>query len=81
MSLTSQEILDALVNGQIFHAHARHRQTVTFLTATERWQYLWPLLFEIIIPTLQACIWLFHAIRRDGILADSDYPAPCRGPG
>jgi hypothetical protein len=80
VSFTSQEILDALVNGQVFHANRERRPTVAFLSGVERWKYLWPLLFEIVIPTLRACIWLFHAIRRDGILDDADYPARSRGP-
>jgi hypothetical protein len=80
VSFTSREILDALVNGQIFHADASHRSTLTFLNTTHRWQHLWPVLFEIIVPTLQGCIWLFHALRRHGILDDSDYPEHCRRP-
>jgi hypothetical protein len=80
ISLTSPQVLDSLVNGLIFHADERHREKVAFLSANERWQYLWPLLFEVIIPMVKACIWLFHALRHDGILADSDYPARCLEP-
>ena len=80
VSFTSREILDALVNGQVFHADASHRWTLKFLPTIHRWQFLWPILFEIVVPTLQRCLWLFDAIRQDGILDDSDYPEPCRRP-
>lgn len=79
ISLTTAEILDALVNGQIFHADAKHQLALGFLNASERWQYLFPLLGEFIMPTLRALIWMFHAIRRDGLLPDEDYPAHCKG--
>jgi hypothetical protein len=81
ISLTSHDILDALVNGQIFHNDGSHREAVEFLNASERWQYLCPLLGEIVIPALRDFIWLFKAIRSDGILEDADYPARCRGTG
>jgi hypothetical protein len=80
VSFTSREALNALVNGQVFHADASHRWTLQFLPTIHRWQYLWPILFEIVIPALDGCVWLFHAMRRDGILDDSDYPERCRRP-
>lgn len=76
-SFSTHEILDAIVNGKVFHGDKRHRKTVEFLNASDRWHYLWPLLFEIIIPTLRSFIWLFKAIRQDGILEETDYPAHC----
>lgn len=80
VSLTTFEILDALVNGRIFHADKKHRPTLAFLDSTERWHYLWPVLFEFVIPVLRACLWLFHALRREGILDQSDYPVRCFEP-
>jgi hypothetical protein len=73
--------LPCLVNGQIFHSDGTHRKAVEFLNASERWQYLFPLLSEIIIPAFNAFILLFKAIWSDGILEDADYPARCRGTG
>jgi hypothetical protein len=78
ISLTSFEILDAIVNGRVFHADKKHRPAVAFLDASERWQFLWPVMVEIVIPGLKGCIWLFHALRSDGILQDDDYPARCK---
>jgi hypothetical protein len=80
VSLTTHEILDALVNGYIFHPDKKHRQTIEFLDSVKRWQYLWPLLVEVIMPTVRACVWLFKAIHYDGILERSDYPARCFSP-
>jgi hypothetical protein len=77
VSLSVREILDALVNGLIFHSDPGHKKALAVLDASERWCYLWPLLFEIIRPCLVAFIWLFHAFRRYGILTDADYPARC----
>jgi hypothetical protein len=81
MPLTSNEILIALINGQIFHADSSHRQTVEVLGSIERWMYLCLVLHELIAPTLNDCIWLCDASLRDGILDDADYPAHCRGTG
>lgn len=78
ISLSSQETLDAIVNGLSFHPGAEHRETIRFLDTAARWQYLWPLLTEIIEPALNDFYWLYHALRRDGILADEDYPERCR---
>jgi hypothetical protein len=78
ISLTSFEILNALVNGRVFHADKKHGPTVAFLDASERWHYLWPVMAEIVIPGLKGCVWLFHALRQEGILQDDDYPARCQ---
>src|SRR5258708_5143899 len=76
-NLTSFEILDVLINGQIFHADKRHRAAIKFLREVRHWQYIWPLMTEIGTPALEDCIWFFHALREDGILHNADYPEHC----
>ena len=77
VKLTSHQVLDAVVNGWVFHADPGHQPVVELLTTSKPWFYLWPLLVEIVCPTLKALIWLFKVIRIDGILPDEDYPKHC----
>lgn len=79
MSLGASEVLDALVNGMVFHSDPKHSEKVAFLDASERWFYLWPLMFEVITPCLRCFLWLSHAMRREGILEEGDYPVRCLG--
>lgn len=76
---TSGEVLKALLNGLIFHPDKRHAETIDFLEedGVEPWMYLWPVMNEIVEPTLRACLALFRALRADGVLGDEDYPARC----
>ena len=78
-SVTSGETLKALLNGLIFHPDKKHADTIDFLErdGVEPWMYLWPVMHEIVAPTLRACHVLFKALRADGILRDEDYPARC----
>jgi hypothetical protein len=82
-SLTTHQMLDALMYGDVFHSDARCDERIDFLKTAERGQYLFIILAEIVFPTVRQCIKLFKAIRLDGILDDADYPAHCprpRGP-
>lgn len=74
VSLTSPEILDAIINGRVFHADKKHGPTLKFLDPLERWVYLWPVLHTFIIPVVKGLVWLYKAIREDGVLDNADYP-------
>jgi hypothetical protein len=78
--LSEAQILDVLVNGEIFHADPQHTRTAGILRGMQPLFYLWPTIHFFIIPIVRACSWLFHAIWRDGILEREDYPAFCRPP-
>jgi hypothetical protein len=81
-SVTSFETLKTLMNGYIFHPDKKHAETLEFLEAdgSELWMYFFPVMDEIVVPTLKGCLFLFHALREHGILADGDFPARCFGP-
>jgi hypothetical protein len=75
-SLSLPQALEALVNGKYFHANAEHRGTVEFLDSEHPTYSMWPILNTLIIPCLSGFVWLFRAIRADGILPVSDFPPP-----
>lgn len=74
-SLTSHETLLALVNGQVFHSDPEHAPVIELLDGSEPWTYLWPILFEVIEPTLRGCLYLYQALYIHGLLTQEDYPA------
>jgi hypothetical protein len=80
ISLTSWNILDTLVNGSIFHSDQKRRPEREFLESSKPYIYLWLVFGEIINPTMSMCIWVFKALRWDGILEDVDYPMHCQQP-
>lgn len=61
-SYTSYQLLDALVNGLIFHADARHDQAIEFIDTSDAWHYMWLIVGEIIIPVMSACLFLANVI-------------------
>jgi hypothetical protein len=81
-SVTSFETLKALMNGYIFHPDKKHAETLDFLEGegSESWMYLWPVMHEIIEPTLRGCVFLLQAMREHAILDDEDFPARCFRP-
>lgn len=79
-SLSPERVLNALVNGDVFHVDPGLTTTAGQIRGFPTWFYLWPALHYFVAPILHGCIWLFHAIRYDGILRDEDYPARCRAP-
>jgi hypothetical protein len=78
--LSEAQILDVLVNGEIFHADPQHARTAEIFRGMQPLFYLWPTIHFFIIPLVRACNWLSHALWRDGILDRADYPAFCRPP-
>jgi hypothetical protein len=71
---TAYELLDALVNGLVFHSGDDHAKTVTILRDSQPWQYIWVILTEIIIPVVNACTWLVNVIRIEKFLDEADFP-------
>ena len=75
--LTPEEILDSLVNGDVFHVDPAHTGTASDLRGMNPLEYLWPTVHFFVLPVLRGCVWLFKAIHKDGLLELSDYPAGC----
>ena len=74
LSFTSYELLDALVNGIVFHTGEDHGKTVTILRDSQPWQYIWVILTEILIPVVNASVWLVNVIRIEKFLDEADFP-------
>jgi hypothetical protein len=68
------ELLDMVTNGMIFHEVSRHRDAVEAFSKEPRWFYLWPTIHYKIMPIKNTAAMLFHYVRQDGILSDSEYP-------
>jgi hypothetical protein len=76
ISLTLEQVLSTLVNGEIFHVSPEHAEQASELRTRNELYYLWPTLHFSVMPVVRASIWLYHAIRHDGILGEFDYPTP-----
>ena len=74
-SLASYQMLNALVNGRIFHRDESHGDAVTMLRESQPWHYIWIVLHEIVIPVVNACTWLVEATRADRLLDEGVFPA------
>ncbi len=74
ISFTSFELLEALVNGLVFHSDSDHDRAVSLILSSEPWQYIWVILTEIVLPVLRACAWLVNVIRIEGYLDEADFP-------
>jgi len=80
-SLTSAQILDALINGKVFHADRKHRRAVKLLDGLEPCFWLWPIMGDIIKPAFYGCMFIYCQLMRDSILHKIDYPEGCLMPG
>lgn len=78
ITLSLEQILSTLVNGEIFHVDPNHAQKARELRGRNQLYYLWPTLHYFVMPIFQGCVILYHSIRHDGILGESDYPSPYR---
>jgi hypothetical protein len=67
VTLTPEQILNTLVNGEIFHVGPEHTSQAKELRGLQPLFYLWPTVHFFIMPIHRACVWLFHALWRDGI--------------
>jgi hypothetical protein len=76
ISLSLEQVLSTLVNGEIFHVDPKHAEKARDLRSRNQLYYLWPTLHYFVMPIVSGCVWLYHAIRYDGILGESDYPTP-----
>jgi hypothetical protein len=72
--LSGAAILDALVNGEVFHSGADFEQTIEQLHELPRGSYLWLVLFDVINPILHACWFLRNVIVSANLLAREDLP-------
>jgi hypothetical protein len=73
ISLTSFELLDAIVNGLVFHGD-QDRENETQLILTSRpGEYIWIILIEVIVPVFNACVWLMNIIRSKKYLEEKDF--------
>jgi hypothetical protein len=73
--LSVPQALDALVNGKYFHTNEEHRETVEHFDSEQPTYSMWPIINVLIIPCLSGFVWLYKAIRQDGILPATDFPA------
>jgi hypothetical protein len=78
VTLNAHDLLDALVNGELFHADARHEQNLERLRSLPRGAYLWIPLLGIMVRVVMACFGLAHAVRRMGILTMEELPESFR---
>jgi hypothetical protein len=73
ISLTSFELLDAIVNGEVFHGDQEKEQETRLIYISQPWEYLGILQAEIIAPVFNACIFLLNKIRTENYLDDKDF--------
>ena len=78
ISLSLDQVLSTLVNGEVFHVNPKHAEKARDLRSRNQLYYLWPTLHYFVMPIFRGSVWLYHAIRYDGILGESDYPTPYR---
>jgi hypothetical protein len=78
MSLTTYQMLEALVNGQLFHSDPRHKAALNLLDSSPREMLIFWLMLEVVRPVFNACVFLFKVIRSEGLLPAADIPAPAR---
>ncbi|QEG29281.1 hypothetical protein GobsT_40760 [Gemmata obscuriglobus] len=73
--LDGHEILDAFLNGEVFHPDPKHDKVIEFLgsVGVEVWLQTWLMITNVVLPTLIGCQMVFWAIRHFDILAESDY--------
>ena len=78
-TLTSFQTFEALINGDFFHPDKKYADTIDFFEekGMESWMYLWPVISEIIIPTLNGCMRLSQLLLSEGILTKADFPEAC----
>ena len=75
VSFSSYELLDALVNGLVFHGDTEHAKSIVELRDCEPWQYMWVVLTEIISPVYNSATWLVAVIRMEKRLPEDEFPA------
>jgi hypothetical protein len=73
ISLTSYELLDAIVNGVVFHGDQEREYESQLIYVSQPWEYLGMLQAEIIAPVFNACIFLLNKIRSENYLNDKDF--------
>ena len=73
ISLTSFELLNAIVNGEVFHGDQERKQETQLIYISQPWEYLGILQAEIIVPVFNACIFLLTKIRAENYLDDKDF--------
>jgi hypothetical protein len=74
ISLTSYELLDAIVNGIVFHGDQDRECETQLIRISQPWEYLVILQAEIIAPVFNACVYLMNMIRSENYLDDKDFP-------
>ena len=70
--LTSRQLLDALVNSNVFHTSIERETETSIIQSSEPWEYIGILLSEIIGPVLRTCTWLVQIIRNNNYLDEVD---------
>jgi hypothetical protein len=78
VQLSGAGLLDALVNGELFHSDADYEQILQQLGTLPCGSYLWIVLFDVILPVLHACWHLVKVILNSNLLPSEDLPARLR---
>jgi len=73
ISLTSYELLDAIVNGIVFHSDQDKEHGARLIRISQPWEYLGILQTEIIAPVFNACVYLTKKIRSENYLDEKDF--------
>jgi hypothetical protein len=68
------ELLDAVINGEIFHQGVEHQTAIKFIEQNRQFILL-PVIHFKILPVLAMMGGLFHDLWRRNILTTADYPA------
>jgi hypothetical protein len=76
ISYTGYDLLDAIINGWVFHGDPEHANAVDMARSSPEWHTIWIMRTEVIIPVLRACTWLLAVLREKKFLDDVDFPAP-----
>jgi hypothetical protein len=74
VSLTSYELLDAVVNSVVFHPREDKERESQLILRAKPWEYIGILLSEIIWPVFKASVWLVNIIRSKNYLPESEFP-------
>lgn len=75
VELCGVELLDAIVNGEVFHSGPDHEEVLQQLQTVPRGSYLGTVLFDVIEPILDASRYLVRLIRSNNLVPEADLPA------
>jgi hypothetical protein len=79
VELSGAALLDALVNGELFHSDADYEKILHQLRSVPSGSYVWFVLFDVIMPVLHASSHLVNVILWSNLLQRDELPDRLRG--